>query len=159
MGLHIVEGDEGLLPEDLRRRQVTMRRADGEHQELQVETLKEQQLGQEWEWEDTPELSLKIVEDAAHAADLFNRYSPQFVASCVSENHEERERFFAHVNAPFIGDGFTRWVDGQYALDKPELGLSNWEGGRLFGRGGVLSGDSVFTVRTCAKQTDPALKR
>jgi len=33
-------------------------------------------------------------------------------------------------------DGFTRWVDGQYALDTPELGLSNWEGGRMLGRGG-----------------------
>ena len=33
-------------------------------------------------------------------------------------------------------------------LGKPELGLSNWQWGRLFGRGGVLSGDTVFTVRT-----------
>ena len=41
----------------------------------------------------------------------------------------------------------TRWVDGQYALRKPELGLSNWEGGRLLGRGGILSGDSVHTIR------------
>ena len=40
----------------------------------------------------------------------------------------------------------TRWVDGQYALDRPELGLSNWEHGRLFARGGVLSGDSVYTI-------------
>ena len=51
------------------------------------------------------------------------------------------------VDAPFVGDGFTRWVDGQYALDTPELGLSNWQGGRLLGRGGVLSGDSVHTIR------------
>ena len=44
------------------------------------------------------------------------------------------------INAPFVGNGFTRWVDGQYALNRPELGLSNWQYGRLFGRGGVLSG-------------------
>jgi glutamate-5-semialdehyde dehydrogenase len=37
---------------------------------------------------------------------------------------------------PVRRDGFTRWVDGQYALDKPELGLSNWQHGRMLGRGG-----------------------
>ncbi len=63
------------------------------------------------------------------------------------------------MDAPFVGDGFTRWVDGQYALDRPELGLSNWEEGRLFARGGVLSGDSVYTVRTRMKQLEPDLDR
>ena len=56
-----------------------------------------------------------------------------------------------------MGDGHTRWVDGQVALDRPELGLSNWQSGRLFGRGGILSGDTVYTVRTRAVGTsDPA---
>ena len=63
------------------------------------------------------------------------------------------------IDAPFVGDGFTRWVDGQYALDRPELGLSNWQSGRLFGRGGILSGDAVFTVRARVTQTDPDLAR
>ena len=63
------------------------------------------------------------------------------------------------VNAPFTSNGFTRWVDGQYALNRPELGLSNWQFGRLFGRGGVLSGDSVFTVRARVTQTNPQLGR
>ncbi len=63
------------------------------------------------------------------------------------------------IDAPFVGDGFTRWVDGQYALDRPELGLANWQSGRLFGRGGILSGDSVFTLRTRVTQTDPHLAR
>jgi glutamate-5-semialdehyde dehydrogenase len=49
--------------------------------------------------------------------------------------------------------------DERYALKRPELGLSNWEGGRLFGRGGVLSGDSVFTARTRVTQSDPAVRR
>jgi glutamate-5-semialdehyde dehydrogenase len=62
-------------------------------------------------------------------------------------------------NAPFVGDGFTRWVDGQFALNRPELGLSNWEFGRLFGRGGVLSGESAFTVRLRAIQEDIDLAR
>ena len=64
-------------------------------------------------------------------------------------------RFYAAVDAPFVGDGFTRWVDGQFALDTPELGLSNWQGGRLFARGGVLSGDSVYTVRHAPRSPTP----
>jgi glutamate-5-semialdehyde dehydrogenase len=58
-----------------------------------------------------------------------------------------------------VGDGFTRWVDGQYALDTPELGLSNWERGRLLGRSGILSGDVIYTVRSRARQQDPDLHR
>ena len=54
-----------------------------------------------------------------------------------------------------MGDGLTRWVDGQYALERPELGLSNWQAGRLFGRGGILTGDGVYTVRLRVVQTDP----
>ena len=58
-----------------------------------------------------------------------------------------------------MGDGFTRWVDAQYALNRPELGLSNWQNGRLFARGGVLAGDGVFTVRVLVRQSDPSLDR
>ena len=58
-----------------------------------------------------------------------------------------------------MGDGFTRWVDGQYALDTPELGLSNWQFGRLLGRGGVLSGESIYTIRHRAKIDDPTIHR
>jgi glutamate-5-semialdehyde dehydrogenase len=65
----------------------------------------------------------------------------------------------ADAEAPFVGNGFTRWVDGQYALGTPELGLSNWELGRLFGRSGILSGDAILTVRSRAVQTDPDLHR
>eukprot|EP00927_Polykrikos_kofoidii_P050322 TRINITY_DN4422_c0_g1_i1.p1 TRINITY_DN4422_c0_g1~~TRINITY_DN4422_c0_g1_i1.p1 ORF type:complete len:533 (-),score=109.93 TRINITY_DN4422_c0_g1_i1:74-1600(-) len=157
--LHVVEGDEVHIPPEKRARKVTVRRADGDREEQLVEVLPEQDLGREWEWEQTPEMSIKIVDGVDHAADLFNRYSPQFVASIVSESADEHEKFYNLVNAPFVCNGFTRWVDGQYALNKPELGLSNWENGRLFGRGGVLSGDSVFTVRTRVKQSDPALAR
>jgi len=90
---------------------------------------------------------------------LFNRYSPQFVASLVAEDPEAQARFYDGVNAPFVGDGFTRWVDGQYAFRRPELGLSNWEAGRLFARGGVLSGDSVYSVRARVRQVDVTLNR
>ncbi len=79
---------------------------------------------------------------------LFNAQSPRFVACLLSREEARHRAFYESVDAPFVGDGFTRWVDGQYALSRPELGLSNWERGRLFGRGGILSGDSVHSVRT-----------
>jgi glutamate-5-semialdehyde dehydrogenase len=41
----------------------------------------------------------------------------------------------------------------------PELGLSNWEGGRMLGRGAVLSGDSVHTIRYRATVTDRSVRR
>jgi hypothetical protein len=66
----------------------------------------------------------------------------------VIDHHGDNTRF-----------GDLHWIDGQYALNRPELGLSNWEFGRLFGRGGVLSGDSVFTVRSRVTQSDIALRR
>jgi glutamate-5-semialdehyde dehydrogenase len=77
----------------------------------------------------------------------------------VSESTAAHDEFYATVDAPFVGDGFTRWVDGQYALGAPELGLSNWQGGRMLGRGAILSGDSVFTVRYRARVHDPDLHR
>jgi glutamate-5-semialdehyde dehydrogenase len=124
-----------------------------------AEVLPVEELGREWEWEESPEVSLKIVESLEEAAALFNQYSPQFIAALASEDAEAHRRFYEAVNAPFYGNGFTRWVDGQYALNRPELGLSNWENGRLFGRGGVLSGDSVYTVRTRVTQSDPEVHR
>lgn len=157
--LHVVEGDESALPADWLERRVRVRRADGDREEPLVESLPAGDLGREWEWEDTPEATLKIVASVDEAVALFNRYSPQFDASLIAEDAEAHRRFFEGVNAPFVGDGFTRWVDGQYAFNRPELGLSNWEHGRLFARGGVLSGDSVFTLRTRATQTNPALRR
>jgi glutamate-5-semialdehyde dehydrogenase len=84
---------------------------------------------------------------------LFNRYSPKLVACLLSPDLAEHEYFFKHVDSPFVGDGFTRWVDGQYALGRPELGLSNWENGRLLLRGGVLTGDGIYTVRTRARRS------
>jgi glutamate-5-semialdehyde dehydrogenase len=124
-----------------------------------VEAIAEDDLGREWEWEGTPEVSLHLVAAIDDAVALFNRVSPRLVASLVSDDAVEHRRFYAAVDAPFVGSGFTRWVDGQFALGRPELGLSNWEHGRLFARGGVLSGDSVYTVRTVAVQDDPDVHR
>jgi glutamate-5-semialdehyde dehydrogenase len=152
--VHVVKGAGSGVPEQLFDHEVNVRRASGDVREKQAEWLDAAELGKEWEWEDTPEVTLVIVRDMDHAIELFNHHSPQFVISLVSDDAAEHERLYQTANAPFVGDGFTRWVDGQFALKRPELGLSNWQNGRLFGRGGVLSGDSVFTVRTRARGTD-----
>lgn len=146
--LHVAADDESAVPEALFTKVVPISRAEGLVDEPKAQTIAPDQLGREWEWEDSPEVTLVIVDSIEEAVSLFNKYSPQFVGSLISEDPEEHESFYANLNAPFVGNDFTRWVDGQFALKKPELGLSNWQNGRLFGRGSILSGDSVFTVRT-----------
>jgi glutamate-5-semialdehyde dehydrogenase len=157
--LHVVDAAAGHVPAEWFERRVKISRADGEHEEPQAERIDEEGLAHEWEWEDSPEITLTVVDGLDEAVTLFNRYSPHFVISLLSEDPQEHERVFAAADAPYVGDGFTRWVDGQYALDTPELGLSNWERGRLLGRSGILSGDVIYTVRSRARQQDPDLHR
>lgn len=157
--LHVRQGDEQFVPNDWFARTVTVPRADGDHEEFQATVIDAAALGHEWEWEDAPEVTLAIVADTDEAVTLFNTQSPRFAASLVAEDDDEHAAFFEAVDAPFVGNGFTRWVDGQYALDTPELGLSNWEFGRLFGRSGILSGDSVRTIRLRATVADRELHR
>jgi glutamate-5-semialdehyde dehydrogenase len=150
--LHVVRGDEGAVPGELFERRVPVTRAEGVREEPQAELIEEAALAKEWEWEETPEVSLKLVDGIEQAVALFNRYSPKLVACLLSPDPREHDYFFQRVDSPFVGDGFTRWVDGQYALGRPELGLSNWENGRLLLRGGVLTGDGIYTVRTRARR-------
>jgi glutamate-5-semialdehyde dehydrogenase len=157
--LHISAGDEQVLPAHWRTAIVRVRRAEGDRHEPLTETLAEDQLGREWEWEGTPEVSLKIVDDLDQGVSLFNRYSPQFAVSLISRDPATHQRFYETVNAPFVGDGFTRWVDGQYALNQPELGLSNWENGRLLARSAILAGGGIYTIRSRVTQSDAALAR
>ncbi|CAN5792359.1 hypothetical protein BH24ACT6_BH24ACT6_10170 [soil metagenome] len=140
--LHVEERAAALLPDD--RVAVPLNR---------------RALGTEWEWDAAPEVSLVAVDDVAEAVELCNTLSPRFVASLISDDAAEQQQFYDTVDAPFVGDGFTRWVDGQYALGTPELGLSNWQFGRLLARGAVLSGDSVHTVRYRATIRDEYLTR
>lgn len=156
--LHVTAHVEHLIPAQWFEK-VEIGRAEGSVLEPRTEPIAEHRLGHEWEWEDSPEVTLTTVPDQATAVKLFNEQSPRFGASLISESGNEQEEFWASVDSPFVGNGFTRWIDGQYALSRPELGLSNWQGGRLFARGGVLSGDSVYTVRTRATQADPNLRR
>jgi glutamate-5-semialdehyde dehydrogenase len=157
--IHATPTAIAFVPDDDRSATVRVARADGVHAEPLVSELDVEQLGEEWEWERSPEVSVHVVESVVEAVALHNRLSPRFVASLISESADEHERFFATVDAPFVGDGFTRWVDGQYALGTPELGLSNWEHGRILGRGAILSGDSIFTVRYRSHVEDPDTHR
>ncbi len=126
---------------------------------VDVRDLAVDSLATEWEWENAPECSVVVVDDLGSAVSMCNEYSPQFVVSIVSDDEDERDFVWRQVNAPFVGDGMTRWVDGQFALLRPELGLSNWQSGRVLGRGAILSGDSVHTVRYRVTQDDKNLRR
>lgn len=150
--LHVLEGSETEWTAELTTRRIGVARAEGVVTEPQAELLAEGQLGREWEWEETPEVTLALVDSMEHAITLFNTYSPRFVASLLSSDAAEHARFFEQVDAPFVGDDYTRWVDGQLALGRPELGLSNWEHGRLLARAGVLTGDGIYTIRTRARR-------
>ncbi len=140
-------------------RTVVIARAEGPVPEVRAEELDLAGLAEEWEWEESPELTIALVDDLDEAIDLCNTYSPRFIVSVLSEDAADHDHAWRTLEAPFVGDGFTRWVDGQYALRTPELGLSNWQGGRLFGRGGILTGDAIATVRTRMRQEDPGIAR
>jgi glutamate-5-semialdehyde dehydrogenase len=157
--LHVLEGSEGWVPAERLAAKARIVRPEGAVDEPAADILPVEALGTEWEWEDSPEVTLAVVTDVDEAVALCNRHGPKLVACLVSEDDEEQERFWAAADVPFVGDGFTRWVDGLYALRQPELGLSNWEHGRLLARSGVLSGNSTYTVRLRVRQQDPGLHR
>lgn len=157
--LHVVEGTEPWIPAECFDRPTTVERAGGSSVEPFASRVPETALATEWEWETSPELTVVVADDVAGAVDRCNRYSPNFVASVITDDRAEFERCYLAINAPFVGNGFTRWVDGQYALERPELGLANWQTGRLLGRGAILSGDSVYTLRYVATISDPTLSR
>ena len=138
---------------------VEVRRAGSTSREPQVTQGSLASLSHEFEWEENPEFHLVLVDSVGDACALFNRHSPQFIVSCISDDASDQELVWSSCNAPFVGDGFTRWVDGQFALLRPELGLSNWQAGRLFARSGILSGDSAYTVRLRMTQADPDIRR
>lgn len=104
-------------------------------------------LSREYEWEGRPELAFVTADGLDAAAALVNAHSPHFVASILTSTPGAFDRFYDAVDAPYVGAGFTRWVDGQWAWQRPELGLTNWERGRLLGRSGILSGEDIVTVR------------
>ena len=157
--VHVETNSATYFSDDDFSAKVMVERAAGIIEEPQFEKIDESNLGTEWEWEKTPEVTIVVVDSVYDAIRLFNQYSPQFVASLITQSQLELIDFFGQVNAPFVGNGMTRWVDGQYALNSPELGLSNWENGRFLARSAILSGDSVYTTRLKMNQVQSDLKR
>lgn len=157
--LHVVGDADRHVPSSWFDTVVPIARAGGPSDEPRASHLDAAALGTEWEWEESPELALVLADDLDAAIALANRHAPRFIVSVVSEEAAEHERAWRALDAPYVGDGFTRWVDGQWALGVPELGLSNWEGGRLLGRSGILTGESIATVRLRMRQQDPDLHR
>jgi glutamate-5-semialdehyde dehydrogenase len=157
--LHVVGDAADHVPARWTDELVDIARAGGPSREPRASALDASLLGTEWEWEASPELGLVLTDDLDEAVALANLHAPRFVVSVVSEDPAEHERAWDALEAPYVGDGFTRWVDGQWALGVPELGLSNWQGGRLLGRSGILTGDAIATVRLRMRQTDVDLHR
>ena len=155
--LHITPNAQDVVPAALFHTTARLQRAEGIVEEPLAELLVANQLGHEWEWEGTPEVTLTLVDDTAEAVALFNTYSPRFVASLVSQDAAAYAHFFRMIEAPCVGNGFTRWLDGQFALHRPELGLTNWQDGRLFARHSILTGDGVYSIRLRVTQTDPGV--
>ena len=147
--VHVAAGSEHDVPSELFERRVTVNDAAVS----QVDVVPAHDLRLEFEWDDTPEISLVCADGDDDAVQLVNRFSPRFVASIITADADRFERFYERVDAPYVGDGFTRWVDGQWAWGRPELGLSNWERGRILGRSGILSGDDVVTIRDVFRDT------
>ena len=125
----------------------------------EVRHVSDDGLSTEWEWDDRPEFSVVVAPDLASAVGACNDWSPRFVVSVLTSDEDRFTEAWDGLDAPFVGDGMTRWVDGQYALRRPELGLSNWEHGRLLGRGAILSGSDVFSLRYRVRQADPGIGR
>lgn len=157
--IHVTSVAKDFIPAELFETTVPMLLSNTETVEAIATEISIENIGEEWEWEKTPEITIHMVDSVSDAVELFNKYSPKFVASLISSNLSKHEEFFQQINAPFVGNGMTRWVDGQYALNQPELGLSNWEFGRLFARSGVLSGASMYTVRLRMRQVNQDLHR
>ena len=131
----------------------------GSDAKLDIRPLQDGELSTEWEWDSVPECSIFVYDDVMQGIQCFNEHAPSFIISLISNNSQEMETVWRNAKAPFVGNGMTRWVDGQFALDRPELGLSNWQNGRMLGRGAILSGDSVYSVRYRADQRDINLSR
>ncbi|MPZ22214.1 MAG: aldehyde dehydrogenase family protein [Dehalococcoidia bacterium] len=106
--LHVARGSEDAVPSELFQRVVRVMRAAGEVEEPLADLIDGDQLGREWEWEQTPEVTLKVVASVDEAVELFNEQSPRFIASLISNRRGEHERFFAAIDAGFVGNGFTR---------------------------------------------------
>jgi glutamate-5-semialdehyde dehydrogenase len=104
------------------------------------------------EWSGRTPVTVHVVDDTDEAIRLF-RPSPR--CRLADQPGPGRPRaLFPIDRRACVGSSLTRWLDGQFALERPELGLTNWRRA-VFGRHSILTGDGVYTVRLRVVQTDP----
>ena len=73
--LHVAAGSESYVPAEWFE-PTDITRARGAVREAGAELIALEELGTEWEWEESPEISLVIVADVDEAIALFNDHSP-----------------------------------------------------------------------------------
>ncbi|NNE96927.1 MAG: aldehyde dehydrogenase family protein, partial [Acidimicrobiales bacterium] len=93
--VHVVAGAESAVPEAWFTEEVKIDRSEGPVIEPRAEAIDRADLGVEWEWEKSPEITLVAVESVDQAVELFNGMSPRFAASLVSDDRAEQDAFFA----------------------------------------------------------------
>jgi glutamate-5-semialdehyde dehydrogenase len=85
--LHVARGAEAFLPRaGWVGETVEVVRAEGVSREPRADLIPEADLAREWEWEETPEVSLALADDLADAIALFNRFAPRLVATLVTSD-------------------------------------------------------------------------
>ena len=74
--LHVLDASVEYVSREWFERSVPISRAEGEILELQAEPIAQERLGDEWEWEESPEVTIAVVDSVDEAVEWFNRYSP-----------------------------------------------------------------------------------
>ena len=87
--VHVESGSVSYVNVDLFDVDVQIERVDGVQTEKQCVSLGRDHLGHEWMWESSPEIALVVVDSVDEAIELCNQYSPQFVASLITQNQIE----------------------------------------------------------------------
>ena len=116
--LWVTEGDEGLVPAHwfpLRHGHQSRGRSGPSPSQRPFLT---DRLGIEWEWEESPEVTLTVVDSVDEAVELFNRHSPKLVASLIDDDPDSQERFYETVGRalrgqrvhPLGGRPVSRWA-------------------------------------------------
>jgi glutamate-5-semialdehyde dehydrogenase len=97
--VHATDAAMTFVPTAARTRLAKVVRADGVHEEPFVTGIDLEHLGHEWEWEESPEVTLHVVDEVDEAVRLCNEYSPHFVATLISSSPDQHDRFWATVHA------------------------------------------------------------
>ncbi len=87
--VHVVDGAQGALPAEWFTEKVAIGRSGGDVQETRAEMIDPHRLGHEWEWEESPEITVVAVGSVEEAVRLFNETVPAF---CRVAHQRRRSR-------------------------------------------------------------------